>query len=367
MNGKRQISFLGKDIGETEEKGFPRINIPKPYGVADNFFLPLLLLPVIWAYKKNISMNFFINSTKDYHVNDLQSLGWEMTVSNALFRPESPCRSLLTYNLSYGQLLYRFLCENLPMEQIHSMMEIGGGYGYLMLDLLKLKPVNHVTMVDISPFLLAEQKKVLPDAKAHFILSDVTDVAEAILCGHDLVILNENMGDFPTAVNVPQTLLTEPTNNISNHDLVKIKTFFVRYSFPLPPEDSFNFNIGAIEVTEQLCRAGIPFIFISEHSCEPTVPEVYRNTLFLTASKNPEKISLKGHSEYSIKFSYLAIVAQYHGYHVKRGPLADFIPLKQDDFLTQLPKRRTIASNEVLIHFVEDLYQYEYILLQKYT
>lgn len=297
----------------------------------------------------------------------MESLGWEMTVSNALFQTESPCRNLLTHNLSYGQLLHRFLCANLPMERINSMMEIGGGYGYLMSDLLKLKPANHVTMVDISPFLLAEQKKVLPDENVRFILSDAADMMEATLCDHDLVILNENMGDFPTAVNVPQTLLAEPVNNISNHDLLKIRTFFARYSFPLPPEDSFNFNLGAIQVTEQLCHAGIPFIFVSEHSCEPTVPEVYKNTLSLAASKNPARISLKGHSEYSIKFSYLAIVAQYHGYHVKRGPLADFIPLKQDDFLMQLPKRRTIASNEILLHFVEDLYQYEYVLLQKYT
>ena len=312
-------------------------------------------------------MKFFINSTQDYHINDLQSLGWEMTVSNALFPPESPCRGLLALNLSYGRLLYRFLCENLPMEQINSMMEIGGGYGYLMSDLLELKPVNHVTMVDISPFLLAEQKKALPNAKVRFLLSDVAEMTETTLRGHDLAILNENLGDFPTAVNVPRTLLTGPENNALNHDLRKIRTFFARYSFPLPPEDSFNFNLGAVEVTERLCRAGIPFIFISEHSCEPTVPEAYKNTLFPAAGGNPARISLKGHSEYSVKFSYLAMVAQYCGYQVKRGPLADFIPLRQDDFLTRLLKRRAITTNEILLHFVEDLYQYEYVLLRKYA
>ena len=310
-------------------------------------------------------MEFFINSTKDYHVNDLQSLGWEVTVSNALFQPESPCRSLLAYNLSYGELLYRFLCENLPMERVQSMMEIGGGYGYLMSDLLKLKPVSHITMVDISPFLLGEQKKVLTDSRVHFILSDVAELEDETFCGHDFVILNENIGDFPTAVNVPRELLTETIHNIYDADLLQIRSFFARYSFPLPLESSFNFNLGAVEVTEKLCRLRVPFIFISEHSCEPTVPEIYRETLSLAAAKNPEKISLKGHSEYSIKFSHLATVAQYYGYHVKRGPLADFIPLKDDDFLQQLPRRRTVGGNEILIHFLEDLYQYEYVLLRK--
>jgi cyclopropane fatty-acyl-phospholipid synthase-like methyltransferase len=312
-------------------------------------------------------MKFFINSTKDYHVNDLQSLGWEMTVSNALFQPESPCRSLLAHNLSYGRLLYRFLCANLPMEQIQNIMEIGGGYGYLMSDLLKLKPAQRVTMVDISPFLLAEQKKVLAGYDVKFVLADVAELTEAALGGHDLVILNENIGDFPTAVNVPQELLTETANDISDPDLLKIRTFFARYSFPLPPESSFNFNLGAVEVTEKLCRTEIPFIFISEHSCEPTVPDVYKNTLSLTATKNPARISLKGHSEYSIKFSHLTTIAQYYGYYVKRGPLADFIPLRQDDFLARLPRRRAVAGNEILLHFLEDLYQYEYILLQKFT
>jgi hypothetical protein len=90
-------------------------------------------------------------------------------------------------------------------------------------------------------------------------------------------------------------------------------------SFPVPKRDTFNFNLGAVEVTGQLCRAAIPFIFISE----------------------------------------------LHGYHIRRGSLADFVRLDFNDSLRWLLKRRhsTKDDHEILRHFVEDLFQYEYLLL----
>ena len=77
-------------------------------------------------------MNYTVNSTKTYHVSQLNSLGWELTVCNALYPENTPLRRLLRSNDSYGHHLYDYLRKLLPMERIQRVIEIGGGYGYLM-------------------------------------------------------------------------------------------------------------------------------------------------------------------------------------------------------------------------------------------
>ncbi len=310
-------------------------------------------------------MGYYINSTQAYHTSTLNSLGWELTVSNSLYPDRSPCRTVLTKRASYGCHLYEFLRENLPLEQVTSVLEIGGGYGYLMHDLLKMHPAFQATMVDISPFLLAEQKKTLLDYPVQFHLSDIFDVSEDALRKHDLVILNENVGDFPTVVDIPVALLREPAE--TGPELERIRSLFKFYSFPVPERDTFNFNLGAVDITERLCREGVSFIFISEHSCEATVPEEFQGMIPVSAPGNPERIILRGHDEYTIKFSHLESVAAHHGYRIRRGPLADFIRLDINDSLFWLLKRRhsTKHEHEILRHFIEDLFQYEYLLLMR--
>lgn len=310
-------------------------------------------------------MGYFINSTQNYHTSTLNSLGWELTVSNSLYPDRSPCRTVLTKRVSYGCHLYEFLKENIPLEQVSSVLEIGGGYGYLMHDLLKMHPAFQATMVDISPFLLGEQKKTLLDYPVQFQLSDVFDLSRDTLRRHDLVILNENVGDFPTAVDIPVSLLQQEAE--SEPELEQIRSLFKFYSFPVPERDTFNFNLGAVEITARFCREAVPFIFISEHSCEATVPEDYRGMIPVSAPGTPERIILRGHDEYTIKFSHLENVAAYYGYHIRRGPLADFVRLDFNDSLFWLLKRRhsTKHEHEILRHFIEDLYQYEYLLLMR--
>ena len=82
-------------------------------------------------------INYYINSTEDYHKNELNSLGWELTVCNALDPMDSPCRRLIASQTSFGENLYRFLEEIIPVDTIRTILEIGGGMGYLMRDLLK--------------------------------------------------------------------------------------------------------------------------------------------------------------------------------------------------------------------------------------
>ncbi|MFB3925339.1 MAG: hypothetical protein ACE14T_04735, partial [Syntrophales bacterium] len=48
-------------------------------------------------------------SSHNYHLNDLDSLGWELTVCNSLHPEKSPCRSVLKRSRSYGAALFDFL------------------------------------------------------------------------------------------------------------------------------------------------------------------------------------------------------------------------------------------------------------------
>jgi hypothetical protein len=312
-------------------------------------------------------MAYFINSTQAYHTNQLNSLGWELTVSNCLYPERSPCRTVLSKRSSYGSHLYEFLEENIALSHVKTILEIGGGYGYLMHDLLKCNRTFQVTMVDISPFLLGEQQKTLTGFPVSFLLSDALEIPEEILQNHDLIILNENVGDFPTAVDIPVSWILNRDGQGQDDIIRHICGLFDHYALLLPDREIFNFNLGAVLATEKLCRASVPAIFISEHSCEATVPDDFRELIPVSASGNPERIPLRGHDEYTIKFSHLAQVAAQHGYDCKRGPLADFIRLDFNDSLWWLLKRRhsTKDEHEILRHFVEDLYQYEYLLLTR--
>lgn len=82
---------------------------------------------------------YFLNKTDYYHKYRLDSLGWEVTISAMLENPQSPCRSILKRGDSFGNLLYDFLSKVLPMGTINRIIEIGGGYGWLMMDFFKEK------------------------------------------------------------------------------------------------------------------------------------------------------------------------------------------------------------------------------------
>ena len=51
-------------------------------------------------------MKYEGNDTTEYHIDELESLGWALTVCNALEPAGSPCRLILKRNASYGHLLY---------------------------------------------------------------------------------------------------------------------------------------------------------------------------------------------------------------------------------------------------------------------
>jgi SAM-dependent methyltransferase len=312
-----------------------------------------------------------LHSTARFHREDIETLGWELTVSNALDPPESPCRRFLKGPGSYGARLLAWARRWIPLERVDRVLEVGGGYGYLMRDLLAVHPFPRVTMLDISPFLLKRQKEAL---RAHpsvrYVEADFLAFDAQRLCEFDWIILNENLGDFPTVVGLEGDAREDPDGGAGGESdslPARVRRLHTAYFLATPGRAPFNFNLGAVEALEKICRAGVPYVFLAEHSCEAAVPEPYRRWIDVRADGNPERIALKGHDEYTIRFSNLAAVAGHYGYEVLRGPVADFLKLDFSPELASILRARhvTAGERETVRHFVEDLFQYEYLLLRK--
>ena len=308
-------------------------------------------------------MSYLLNTTEDYHVNNLTSLGWELTVCNALYPKSSPCRNVLQFQDSFGVQLYHFLEKLIPLNEVHNILEVGGGLGYLMQDFLSLNPALSATMLDISPYLLEKQKENLSGFKVSFCQKDILKIAEDDLTCFDLVILNENLGDLPTLVACSDKNIS--ADEESKHLQGRIKYFQDKYKLSFTEEE--NINIGAMEVVDKLCHAQIKYIYLSEHSCEASIPSHLKHYLNFDSSNNPEKITLKGHDEYTIKFSHLQKIADFCNYKIVRGHFADFLPLNFNDKVQTALRLETpfTAEQEIIQQFVYDLYKYEYMMIIK--
>jgi hypothetical protein len=314
-------------------------------------------------------MDYEVNLTRDYDMNGLKTLGWELTICNSLNPAESPVRHLLSRNQSYGGLLYDFLSRFLPMHELVRVVEVGGGYGLLMKDFMVRNPAIQGCMIDVSPFLLDAQRDTLGGRDVTFRQEDFLDTDLEVLRGFELAVLNENLGDFPTLVGVNSQILEGATDGLEQNDpyVREMIRFCEGYGLEKPANATFNANVGALRAIEKLCLAGVPNIWVGEHSCESASPAYLRPMVRIEPTGNPEKIRLMGHDEYSIKFSHLERVAEAFGYTSRRGPFADFVAIDltriQECLRGNASQRRDIV--EVLYQFVEDLYRYEYLILTK--
>ena len=306
-------------------------------------------------------MDYFLNTTDEYHRHALETLGWELTVCNSLQPKESPCRLLLRSNASFGKHLFEFLERHLPLISLKRVLEVGGGLGYLMKDFLTLAPHVQATMVEISPVLLQKQREELAGLPVEFREMDFLSMPDSELDGFDLAILNENLGDFPTLV-FGETAIPDCDHSVAGA-LEKAADYKRRFSLEFSPDETI--NIGALEAVEKLCEAGVPYIYLSEHSCEASFSDRNYPRLTFGPSPGPEKISLKGHYEYTIKFSHLEKVARGLGYRVMRGRYIDILPLGLNP-KAQTALRAPAAATEkqeIIQQFFYDLHKYEYLLL----
>jgi hypothetical protein len=87
----------------------------------------------------------------------------------------------------------------------------------------------------------------------------------------------------------------------------------------------------------------------------------------LQSSGIPEMISLKGHKEFTVKFSYLQKIAKMLNYKTRRGAFADFLHLNFNDKVKTALRLETPFNDEqeIIRQFVYDLYKYEYLILIK--
>ncbi len=306
----------------------------------------------------------FLSTTNGYHKCELDSLGWEITLSVMLEEPKSPCRSVLRKGDTFGNLLYDFLDTVIPLNRLRHIIEIGGGYGFLMRDFLKRNSKLYPTMVDLSPFLLAQQREVLRKFDVQFIEGDFLEMSDSILSNIDLAILNEVVGDFPTACEVLQSALFD-SSNPEDALLSEVRRIYKSYGIAPPTAERFTVNLGAIQAVEKLCSAHVPYLYISEHSCEARIPEELAGLLEQAITGEPERIRLHGHDEYTIRFSDLERVASSFGYTSRRGQYIDFIrPVIEGEvaFVLCLGASK-IDRYEIIGQFIEDLAKYEYLIL----
>ena len=306
-------------------------------------------------------MSYTLNTTDDYHIHKLNSLGWELTVCNALYHENSPCRQALRHNGSFGTQLFHFLENLIPRDDLKTVLEVGGGLGYVMKDLLTLAPGLQATMLDISPFLLQKQQETLSGFPVNFREMDFLKMPMSDLQAFDFVILNEILGDFPT-------LVAQKDHHVANDPetrrwVNKINDFEEEFSLNFLANE--NINIGAIVAMEKLCGARIPYIFLSEHSCEASCNNPSFPQMNFTAPGMPEEISLHGHTEFTVKFSHLEKIAKFFRYKIVRGQYIDILPVDFNDKVETALRLTTPLSDEqeILQHFVYDLYKYEYLVL----
>jgi hypothetical protein len=181
------------------------------------------------------------------------------------------------------------------------------------------------------------------------------------LTNFDMVIMNENLGDLPTLAFHPDS--KDDSATILSYE--KAIHFIDKYKLSVKAGE--NINIGAWEILENLCLAKVKYIYFSEHSCEAVAPDFLKSYLNFTSANCPEKISLRGHDEYTIKFSFLQRISETFNYKIVRGPLADFLKLDFNDKVRttlKLPAAHT-DEHEIIRQFVYDLYKYEYLILIK--
>jgi len=305
-----------------------------------------------------------LSTTEAYHRQEIDGLGWELTVCNSLHPAGTPMRRVLEKDASYGHLLYDHLSRFMPLMDMTSILEIGAGYGYLMKDFLERNPGLRPCLMDISPALLGKQRETLAGHDVSYVLQDALEADAATLQRFELVILNENLGDFPTAVDVDHRVFEDREGS---GDLPwRICRLFDTYNLEIS-QTPFNVNLGALEMVEKLCSSEVPRIFIGEHSCEAALPPALKPYIPLAFDGNPRRIRLKGHDEYTIKFSHLRRIAEYYGYRTVRGPFADYIVPNITEELKAIFATRGLYcdSEEMIYHFIGDLYEYEYLVMMK--
>jgi hypothetical protein len=296
-----------------------------------------------------------INDTRHYYRYTSVDLMTEFTICESLSVPDSPYMVALESPRPYGAIIGK----KLGLKEGCRVCEVGGGYGSLMKGLLDRYSdmVNHVCMVDLSRFLLKRQRETLKQYSATitFVNGDVRELLP-VLSNIDFLIINEMIGDLDTLKALDGDSLPSEAS-----ELIK------RYGLEIPAKGTFNFNVGAIRIVEEICRRGVP-AFISEHSCDPLIPEdmdfLGRG---LERDSFPREIPLTGHSEFTIRFSHLIKVAKAWGRNVTGGSLIDMIGVRRSPKMRFIFTAHAQATDEqaILYEFLDHVREYRWLLISE--
>jgi SAM-dependent methyltransferase len=315
-----------------------------------------------------------VNDPSSYYSCDRgQNLAWELTICQCLSHPQSPYLKALQEPRTFGRVLGQYLGTEVDLGPEPSVLEIGGGEGTLMAELLRTMPAGEVTMVDLSPYFLERQRAALSgNPRCSFVRADALEFLEGAGRRWDLVISNENLGDLKTYVNLSTARVRDrvaraggvrPRGGLAPIQRTAEKV--VRYGLPLPEADSFSFNIGAIELVERLARRA-DAVFLSEHGADTQVPSPYREFLSAEGSTGvPRRIRLHGHDEYSVHFGHLERVAQELGFRTSRLHMLEFLGVRHDAgarFVARFENTRS-ESAQILHEFLHHVVEYQCLLL----
>jgi hypothetical protein len=298
-----------------------------------------------------------MNTTVRFHRDEPVDLMKEFTICESFSSEASPYAVALERPRSYGAMVGDFLAGQNLLQRGATVCELGGGYGSLMSGLLAEYShlVDRVCMLDLSGRLLRRQRAALEpwQNRVTFIQADIHDIIAA-LKGVDLLIVNEVMGDLDTLTGL------DPANPTG-----EAKRVISEYGLKVPEKGPFCLNIGAIRLVEGICLRGIP-AFLSEHSCDPIVPEDLRFLEEgLALDSFPREIKLHHHSEYTIRFSHLVKVAKALGRTVRTGALLDLVPLKRTADLRMIFTMRACSTEryELLYELLDHIREYRWMVI----
>ena len=298
-----------------------------------------------------------INETREYHRHYPIGLMTEFTISESLSSVKSPYMIALKEPKSYGAMVGDMLKAKNMLKEGSRICEVGGGYGSLMRGFLEVYSftAGHVYMVDLSMSLLKKQRRTLEtwDDLTTFIHADATELIPGI-SGVDVIILNEVIGDFDTYKDVERANLPD-----------QVSKLVTQYALDIPDEGSFNFNTGAILMVETICKKGIP-AFISEHSSDPIIPrDMEYLGKDLETDSFPREIKLKGHSEFTIRFSHLIKVAEYWGRNISTGSLLDLAGLKKSPRMRFIFNMRASSTDEqeIIFELLDHIREYRWLII----
>jgi SAM-dependent methyltransferase len=325
-----------------------------------------------------------INRTEAFYCSDSPSLLWELTICESLANGDSGYARALNQPAPYGELLGRFLRQHTSLPAApERIVEVGGGYGSLMAGLLTVLAPRQVTMVDISAFLLARQRQRLgEDGNIAYVCADIFAYLEDLDEPVDLLIANEIIADLPTITGLTREQLApllprarefpplEPLAADLGAEQLLAEAARLVATYDLEIDDQpepFNLNVGGLQLVEKLAAREIKRVFISEHGADTELPYPFSLLLknYQRWDKNPKRIQLKDHDEYTIRFDHLAAVASRCGYTVDSCHMMEMLDVRFDDEINYLltTEKPTDEAQEILLEFLEHVAEYQVMLL----